>query len=81
METPLEFAEQVARELIEHPPEAAAVVSYCPREDRVTTNYLNCDFQKRAVLIAHMIVDLVMEIIENNAGEIREILEEEENGD
>lgn len=63
--------------MIEHGATEAAVVTRNDSEDRVTTNYYNCNFEKRCVLLGHLFTDIVMEIIETNAEEIRNILEEE----
>lgn len=71
-----EFAERLAKELIEHGATEAAIVTRNEEEDRVTTNYYNCNFEKRCVLVGHLIEDIVLEIIETNADTIREILEE-----
>ena len=73
-----EFAERLAKELIEHGATEAAIVTRNEEEDRVTTNYYNCNFEKRCVLVGHLIEDIVLEIIETNADTIREILEETE---
>lgn len=73
-----EFAERLAKELIEHGATEAAIVTRNEEEDRVATNYYNCNFEKRCVLVGHLIEDIVLEIIETNADTIREILEETE---
>lgn len=70
-----EFADRLAKELIEHGATEAAIVTRNEDEDRIVTNYYNCNFEKRCVLIGHLLNDLVCEIIEVNAGFIREILE------
>ena len=72
-----EFAERLAQELIEHGVTEAAIVTRNADEDRVVTNYYNCDFEKRCVLVGHLIEDIVLEIIECNADTVREILEGE----
>ncbi len=71
-----EFAERLAKELIEHGATEAAIVTRNEEEDRVVTNYYNCNLEKRCVLVGHLIEDIVLEIIETNADTIREILEE-----
>ena len=71
-----EFADRLAKELIEHGATEAAIVTHNENENRVVTNYYNCNFEKRCVLIGHLLNDLVCEIIEVNAGLIREILED-----
>jgi len=38
----------------------------------------NCNFEKRCVLIGHLLCDLVLEVIETNADLIREMLEDED---
>ena len=70
-----EFAERLAKELIEHGATEAAIVTRNADEDRVVTNYYNCDFEKRCVLVGHLIVDIVLEIIECNADTVKEMLE------
>lgn len=72
-----EFAERLAKELIEHGATEAAIVTRNEEEDRVATNYYNCNFEKRCVLVGHLIEDIVLEIIETNADTIREMLEDE----
>jgi hypothetical protein len=73
-----EFADRVAQELLEHNVSEAVMITRSESEDRVTTNYFNCNFEKRCIMIGHMLEDLVLEIIDVNAEQIREILEEEE---
>lgn len=73
-----EFADRLAKELIEHGATEAVIVTRNEEEDRVATNYYNCNFEKRCVLIGYLLNDLVCEIIEVNAGLIREILEDED---
>lgn len=68
------FAENIARELIEHGATEAAIVTRNIDEDRVVTNYFNCDFEKRCVLIGHLVTDLILEVIETNSDIVREIL-------
>ena len=73
-----EFADRMARELIEHGVTEAAIVTRNEDEDRVVTNYYNCNFEKRCVLIGHLLCDLALEVIETNADLIREMLEDED---
>ena len=72
-----EFAERLAQELLEHGATQAAIVTRNQDEDRVTTNYYNCGFEERCVLLGHLLEDLVLEIIETNAETIKNILEEQ----
>ena len=72
-----EFAERIAKELIEHGATEAAIVTRNEDEDRVVTNYYNCNFEKRCALLGRLLEDIVLEIIEINADTIREILEDE----
>ena len=72
-----EYAENTVRELFEHPPEQAVSIIRSGTEDRVATSYFNCDFEHRWILLGHLVTDIVMEIIEVNAAEIRAMLEEE----
>lgn len=76
-----EFADRLAQELLEHGATEAAIVTRNEDEDRVVTNYYNCNFEKRCVLIGHMIHDLILEVIEVNTDLIKEMLEEAEDGD
>jgi len=76
-----EFADRLAQELLEHGATEAAIVTRNEDEDRVVTNYYNCNFEKRCVLIGHLIHDLILEVIEVNADLIKEMLEEAEDGD
>jgi hypothetical protein len=72
-----EFADRLAQELLEHGATEAAIVTRNEDEDRVVTNYYNCNFEKRCVLIGHLIHDLILEVIETNADTIREMLEDD----
>ena len=72
-----EFAERFAKELIENGASEAATVTRNESLDRVVTNYFNCNFEKRCVMVGHLLEDLILEVIETNAEAIREILEEE----
>lgn len=74
-----EFADRLAQELIEHGATEAVIVTRNEDEDRVTTNYFNCNYEKRCVLIGHLLTDLILEAIETNADTIRAILEDCEN--
>lgn len=74
----VEFAERMAKELLEHGADQAVLVTRNEKEDRITTNYYNCNFEKRCLMIGHLLEDLVLEIIDVNAEQIREILEDEE---
>ncbi len=75
-----EFADRLAQELIEHGATEAAIVTRNEDEDRVVTNYYNCNFEKRCLMIGHMLHDLILEVIETNADLIKEILEEDDGG-
>ena len=76
-----EFADRLAQELLEHGATEAAIVTRNEDEDRVVTNYYNCNFEKRCVLIGHLLNDLILETIEVNADLIKEMLEEDDDGD
>ena len=73
-----EFANRLAQELLEHGATEAVIVTRNEKEDRVVTNYFNCDFEKRCIMIGHLLEDLILEVIAVNAGEVREMLEGEE---
>lgn len=73
-----EFANRLAKELLEHGATEAVIVTRNEKEDRIVTNYFNCDFEKRCIMIGHLLEDLILEVISVNAGEIREWLEDEE---
>lgn len=70
-----EFADRLAQELLEHGATEAVIVTRNEKEDRVVTNYFNCDFEKRCIMIGHLLEDLILEVIDVNAGEVREMLE------
>ena len=72
------FAERFAKELLEHDVSEAAIVTRQASEDRITTNYYNCNFEKRCVLIGHMIEDLILEVIEVNKETVLRLLDEED---
>lgn len=73
-----EFADRLAQELLEHGATEAVIVTRNDQEDRIVTNYFNCDFEKRCIMIGHLLEDLILEVISVNAGEIKEWLEDEE---
>lgn len=73
-----EFADRLAQELLEHGATEAVIVTRNEKEDRIVTNYFNCDFEKRCIMIGHLLEDLILEVIAVNAGEVREMLEGEE---
>jgi hypothetical protein len=73
-----EFANRLAQELLEHGATEAVIVTRNVQEDRVVTNYFNCDFEKRCIMIGHLLEDLILEAIAINAAEIRECLEGDE---
>ena len=72
------FADDMAREFLEHGADQAVLVTRNEKEDRVTTHYFNCDFEKRCLMIGHILEDLILEVIDINADTVREILEEDE---
>lgn len=76
-----EFADRLAQELIEHGATEAVIVTRNIDEDRITTNYFNCNFEKRCILLGYLLEDVVLEIIENNADTVQEMLEEKEEND
>jgi hypothetical protein len=71
----IEFAEAMAKELLEHGATEAAIVIRNETENRVVTNYLNTNFESRCVLIGYLLKDMVLGIIAEHADKIREILE------
>ena len=73
-----EFANRLAQELLEHGATEAVIVTRNEKEDRVVTNYFNCDFEKRCIMIGHLLEDLILEAIARNAAEIRECLDGDE---
>ena len=73
-----EFADRLAKELLEHGATEAVIVTRNEREDRVCSNYFNCNFEKRCILLGHLFEDLVIEIIDINKDLIREALEGED---
>ena len=74
----IEFAEAMAKELLEHGATEAAIVIRNETENRVVTNYLNTNFESRCVLIGYLLKDMVLGIIAEHATEIKKILEENE---
>lgn len=66
--------ERLSKEMIEHGAENAVSITRNKEADRVTTNYLNCDFETRWILLGHLLTDYILEIIETNAETVREIL-------
>ena len=76
-----EFAEQFAEEMLEHKVTEAVLMTRCSGEDRIVTNYYNADYEMRWAFLGHMVANLVMDVIEANRDEVREILlEEDEEG-
>ena len=74
----IEFAEAMAKELLEHGATEAAIVIRNETENRVVTNYLNTNFESRCVLIGYLLKDMVLGIIAEHANGIKKILEEKE---
>lgn len=75
-----EFAEKFAEEMVEHRVTEAVVLTRCADEDRIVTNYYNASYEMRWAFLGHMIANLVMDVIEANQDEIREILMGESEG-
>lgn len=69
-----EFAEQFAKEMLEHDVTEAVVMTRCGKEDRIVTNYYNADYEMRWAFLGHMIANLVMDVIEANKEEVKDIL-------
>lgn len=69
-----EFAEQFADEMLNHKVTEAVVMARSESEDRIATNYYNASYEMRWAFLGHMIANLVMDVIEANQDEIREIL-------
>jgi hypothetical protein len=76
-----EFADRLAQELLEHGATEAAIVTRNENEDRVVTNYFNCNYEQRWLLLGHLFADIIMEVIDINIDEIREMLEREDDDD
>lgn len=72
------FADRIAKELLEHGADQAVFVTRNTAEDRISTNYYNCNFEKRCLMIGHLLEDLILEVIDINAAQIKELLEEKE---
>ena len=73
-----EFADSFAQELLEHRVTEAVYVTREAPEDRVVTHFYNCDFEKKCALVGHLLSDLILEVICQNAGMINDILNEED---
>ena len=69
-----EFAEQFADEMLNHKVTEAVVMARSESEDRVVTNYYNASYEMRWAFLGHMIENLVIDTIQSNQDEIREIL-------
>ena len=74
------WLEEVVRIIFEKTPVSMAFVATLEGGDTLT-GYFNADAQDKAVFAHHIQSDIIMEIIENNAGLIRETLEGAENAD
>ena len=74
----IEFAEAMAKEILEHGATEAAIVIRNEPEGRVVTNYLNTNFESRCVLIGYLLKDMFLGNIAEHATEIKKILEENE---
>ena len=72
-----EFADRLAKELIEHGATQAMIITRNADEDRVATNYYNCGYEDFWVLIGHLFTDIMFDAIAANKDAIKEILAEE----
>lgn len=74
------WLEETIRSLVESQPECICVAAIMP-DRAVGTSYYNCSAQDKAILAHNIQVDITMDVIEANIGEIKEMLEQEEDGD
>ena len=67
-----QFAENFANEMINHNVTQAVVLTRSESEDRVVTNYYNCDYEMRWAFLGHMMANLVEDIMEKNSADDEE---------
>ena len=65
---------EFAEEMMSHKVTEAVVMARSESEDRVVTNYYNASYEMRWAFLGHMIENLVIDTIQSNQDEIREIL-------
>lgn len=70
-----EWMEELVKTVFEKKPKAMAFTALLPEGD-VLTGYYNATAQDKAVFAHNIQCDIILDVIENNAGDIRRMLED-----
>lgn len=76
----IEWLEDLVRRVFQDKPESMAFVAKMSDgpDNYVLTGYYHASVRDKAIFVSNIQSDIVMDIIENNAGRIRRMLEESE---
>lgn len=69
------WLEETIRDLVESQPECICVAAIMP-DKSVGTAYYECSVQDKAILAHNIQVDITMDVIEANIGEIKQMLDQ-----
>ena len=70
--------EDSVKTLVTLDPEMAAVVAISHDKGVATAGYYNCGIEEKGMMILHILEDIIVEFIQNNAERIRSIILDEE---
>ena len=71
-----QWLEDTLRDLVESKPKCICIAAIMP-DQTVGTAYYDCTTQDKAIFAHNIQVDITMDVIKANIGEIKEIMEEE----
>ena len=74
------WLEETIRDLVEGNPQQICIAAIMP-DRSVGTAYYECSAQDKAILAHNIQVDITMDVIEANIGEIKQMLDQTEEGD
>lgn len=78
-----EFLEESVRHILKHDPDALSFVGILPSGEFIG-GYNNASINDKILMAGNILIDVIMDVIQNNAPEIRDMLEsadEEETAD
>ena len=75
-----QWLEHNIQKLVESHPQHICIAAILP-DDTVGTAYWRCDAQDKSILVHNIQVDITMDIIEENIGEIKQMLDQAEEGE
>lgn len=70
------WLEDTIRDLVESKPKRICIAAIMP-DQSVGTAYYDCSAQDKAIFAHNIQVDITMDVIEANIGEIKEMMEED----